>query len=167
MSRVEKLVEELNLEPHPEGGFYREVYRSEATIRRDAAALGFAGERACSTSIYFLLPGFTYSAFHRIRSDELWHFYEGSPLVLHVIAEAGAYREIRLGPPDSGGCYQIMVPKDHWFAARCVDPNGFSLVGCTVSPGFDFADFELADRKVLSERYPAHQPRITELTRSA
>lgn len=166
MSRVEQLVAALGLHPHPEGGYFREVYRSAAAIRDDAPRLGFPGERSCATSIYFLLPGSSFSAFHRIRSDEGWHWYEGAPVEIFAIGEDGEVETLRLGPPETDGQYQATVPAGRWFAARCVEAAGYALVGCTVAPGFDFADFELADRETLARRFPRHRTLIESFTRS-
>jgi predicted cupin superfamily sugar epimerase len=162
---MDRLVTDLGLAPHPEGGFFRETYRSSADLRDDAARLGYAGPRAASTAIYFLLPGSSFSAFHRIRSDEAWHFYEGAPVEIPVIHPDNRCETLRLGPPDHGGTYQAVVPAHAWFAARCTDPDGYSLVGCTVAPGFDFADFELAARSDLADRYPDHRDLIHAFTR--
>ena len=143
------LIEQLHLKPHPEGGYYRETYRS-----------------ATSTAIYFLLEGDNFSAFHRIQSDELWHFYTGHPVSVHVINPAGQHSEILLGSdPEQGQVFQAAVPAHHWFASCLKNPGAFALVGCTVSPAFEFADFELADRSELIAEFPQHQTLITRLTR--
>ena len=161
---ISTYVSRLGLTPHPEGGWYSETYRSsETTIGLPAR---FPGARHFSTAIYFLVPGQTFSAFHRIRSDELWHFYDGDMLEIFVIDESGALSIISLGRDiDSGQVFQAVVRSGSWFASRCSAPEGFSLVGCTVSPGFDFADFELADRDTLISEFPQHAKLITALTR--
>jgi uncharacterized protein len=160
-------IDKLQLQPHPEGGYYRETYRSNVILDREALPPGFAGPRAASTAIYFLIEGENFSAFHRLRSDELWHFYAGSPLLVHVIDPAGAYSSLRLGnDPDAGQVPQASVPAGTWFASHAADWKSWALVGCTVSPGFDFADFELGQRAHLMERYPQHREMIQRLTRS-
>jgi hypothetical protein len=126
----------------------------------------FAGPRAISTAIYFLLEGENFSAFHRLRSDELWHFYIGEPLVVHVIDANGAYSEISLGNnPEAGEVLQAVVKAGCWFASRVRDEKSFALVGCTVSPGFDFDDFDMAKPEAMAQRYPQHQDVIERFTR--
>ena len=158
-------IDKLKLQPHPEGGFYRQTYRADLILPKDAFPQ-FSGSRAVSTAIYFLLDGENFSAFHRLRSDELWHFYIGEPLVVHMIDANGAYSEISLGNnPEAGEVLQAVVKAGCWFASRVRDGKSFALVGCTVSPGFDFEDFELANRKKLVQRYPQHRKLIESLTR--
>ena len=154
----------LQLAPHPEGGFYRQTYRADLAI--DGLPPQFSGSRPASTAIYFLLEGEDFSAFHRLRSDELWHFYAGRRLSVHVISPEGAYSEIFLGTnPDAGESFQAVVKAGNWFGSRVADRESFALVGCTVAPGFDFADFELANREKLMKAHPAHAGLIGELTR--
>src|SRR6266481_95660 len=137
-------IDKLQLIPHPEGGYYRETYRSALSIAREALPPQFTGPRLASTAIYFLLDGKNFSAFHRLRSDELWHFYAGGSLVVHVIEDNGHHSEILIGGnPEAGERLQAVVETGCWFASCVRDPTSFALVGCTVSPGFDFEDFEL------------------------
>lgn len=158
-------IERLALERHPEGGWYRETYRAPLMLPH-AAIAGFGGDRSASTAIYFLLTGDEFSALHRLRSDELWHFYAGSALIVHVIEPGGAYREIRLGSnADAGEEFQAVVPAGCWFGSSLAQPESFALVGCTVAPGFDFADFEMARRYELTAQYPQHRDIIASLTR--
>jgi predicted cupin superfamily sugar epimerase len=156
MKTAQHWINQLNLKPHPEGGFYAETYRSQAGT--DTAA----GPRSCCTGIYFLLRGCDVSRFHRIASDEMWHFYDGSPLTVHQIGPDGEYATHVLGL-DSGQP-QCVVPAGCWFGATVNSPDGFTLVGCTVAPGFDFADFQLADRQELLAHFPQHTEIITQLT---
>jgi len=159
-------IEKLELQPHPEGGYFRQTYRAETTIARAALPAGFAGDRAASTAIYFLLEGQNFSAFHRLKSDEVWHFYAGSPLSVHVIDPAGSYSCLRLGnDPDAGQVFQAVVRKSFWFASHVEDWASWALVGCTVAPGFDFEDFEMASRESLLREYPQHRENIERLTR--
>ena len=157
-------IEKLRLNPHPEGGYYRQTYKSELLIPADSLP-GHWGPRAASTAIYFLLEAENFSAFHRLRSDELWHFYAGSSLLVHVIDQAGAYSRLLLGcDPDAGQAFQAIVPAGHWFASHVADWKSWALVGCTVSPGFDFADFEIAKRTDLIGQHPEHETIIQRLT---
>lgn len=158
-------IEKLALSAHPEGGFYRESYAANLVI--PAAVLpSHKGDRCASTAIYYLLSGEDFSAFHRITSDEMWHFYAGSCLQVHVINARGEYQLLRLGPdPDKGHVFQAVVPAGCWFAASLEVPGSYSLVGCTVSPGFNFADFELATRAQLLTSYPQFSAVILRHTR--
>jgi predicted cupin superfamily sugar epimerase len=155
----------LNLAPHPEGGWYRQTYRSSLLLP-NAALPGYGGDRVAANTIYFLLSGDEFSALHRLRSDEVWHFYVGSPLVVHVIDSEGAYSQILLGSdPDAGQAFQAVVPGGCWFGSSLLHPGTFALVGCTVAPGFEFADFEMAKRRELLSLYPEQRDIITRLTR--
>jgi len=154
---LDRLVSKLELAPHPEGGLYRQTYRSEERIRRSDAGQGRV-ERRASTAIYYLLCHDDYSAWHRIDADEMWHFYLGDPLFIHVLSPHGELVTHILGntleQPD--GAFQVLVPAGHWFAAERTGPRGFSLAGCTVAPGFEFDSFELADIGELQTLYPRH-----------
>lgn len=155
----------LGLIPHPEGGYYRETYRSEGVVKQ-AALPGFKGDRNYSTSIYFLLEEKNFSAFHRIKSDEIWHFYSGDPLEVIEITPQGKLIITSLGANlKEGETFQYVVPAGHWFGSRVKKGGIFSLVGCTVAPGFDFEDFEMAERSELLRMFPQHAPVINELTR--
>jgi uncharacterized protein len=154
-------IEQLGLSPHPEGGYYRVTYKSDLTIAQSALPNSYQGDRSASTAIYFLLAGNDFSAFHRIASDEVWHFYAGSTLVVYVIDAEGNRSELQLGDR----AFQGVVKTGCWFASRLKEPSGFALVGCTVAPGFEFADFELAARSELIRTYPSHRNLIEELTR--
>jgi uncharacterized protein len=158
-------IRHLQLTPHPEGGFFRQTYRAELILPGEALP-GFSGARAASTAIYFLLEGENFSAFHRLRSDEIWHFYLGSPLVVDVIEPEGSYRSFRLGGNlPAGEVFQGVVRAGCWFASHVADGKSWALVGCTVAPGFDFQDFELAGRAHLLARYPQHRAVIERFAR--
>ena len=160
-------IEKLGLIAHPEGGYYRETYRSGLSIAREALPPPFTGPRLISTAIYFLLDGENFSAFHRLRSDEMWHLYAGGPLAVHVIEENGRYSQLQIGSdPEAGESLQAVVKAGCWFASRVRDPESFALVGCTVAPGFDFEDFELGKRSELLRLYPQHRKLIEQLTRA-
>ncbi len=164
---AEYFIKQLNLQPHPEGGFFRETYRSAEIIEQDALPGRFNGARNFSTAIYFLLENGQFSALHRIAADELWHFYAGSTLTVTVIHANGLLEEIKLGTNlPNGEVPQAVVPAGAWFGASVKAKNTFALVGCTVAPGFNFADFEMPPRQYLLEQFPQHSDIIQALTRS-
>ena len=154
-------IQRLKLEPHPEGGFFRETYRAEGKVTRAEES----DPRAASTAIYFLLCDGAHSAWHRIRSDEVWHFYAGDPIDVHVLDVNGALVTHRLGNAiEHADCvFQAVVEAGDWFAAVCRDAHGAALVGCTVAPGFEFSEFELAAPGALEARYPQHRELISRL----
>ncbi len=162
--RIEELVRRLGLRPHPEGGFYGESYRASESIAAEHLPARFGGARPFSTAIYYLLPSGSRSHLHRLQSDEVWHFYEGSPLTLHVLAPEKGYSPIHIGPNLSAGqAFQAVVPAGCWFGAELIEPDSYTLVGCTVAPGFDFVDFELAERDALVARFPEFRDLIDRL----
>jgi predicted cupin superfamily sugar epimerase len=152
----------LGLRRHPEGGWYRETYRSRECIGASALPKRYGGDRSFSTAIYFLLSAGEVSRLHRLCSDEVWHFYCGGPLTIHVITPVGRYRRIKLGRRT--GVFQTVVKRGWWFGATSGAGNGFSLAGCTVAPGFDFSDFEIGGRDALMHMCPAHERIIKRLT---
>lgn len=156
----------LQLTAHPEGGWFKEVYRSGENIEKDALPARFPAKRCFSTSIYFLLEYPDFSAFHRIKSDETWHFYDGKSIQIYVLQPSGNYYSVTLGQAvEKGECLQATVPYGCWFAASPVAEGSYSLVGCTVAPGFDFSDFELGNKEQLLTLFPAHQMLIERFTR--
>lgn len=166
LEKVKYYIEKLQLQPHPEGGYFKEVYRSGEMILAESLSGNFIGNRNISTSIYFLLQRKDFSAFHKIKSDEIWHFYDGAAVKITVIDESGKLEEIFLGKNSfESERFQAVVKKNCWFAAELIDKNSFALVGCTVAPGFDFQDFEMADCKDLINRYPNHESIIKKLCR--
>jgi uncharacterized protein len=163
---VESYITHLQLQPHPEGGYYKETYRSEGLIARQCLPGDFQGDRNYSTAIYFLLQQGDFSAFHRIKSDECWHFYDGATLLVHEITPQGNYKSTRLGRNISKGeVFQYVVPANHWFASEPAPGSEFSLVGCTVAPGFDFGDFEMAKGDELLKAFPSHGELVRRLCR--
>lgn len=156
------LISLLSLVPHPEGGHFKETYRSQHRVTRMQDGVS----RSASTAIYYLLRGGERSTWHRIRSDEIWHFYEGSPLRIYVLEPEGGLSVLRLGNPlrHQGTDFQALVPAGRWFAAECEEPDGYGLVGCTVAPGFEFEEFEIADESFLQQQWPAHSELIARLS---
>ncbi|RIV27561.1 cupin domain-containing protein [Fibrisoma montanum] len=152
-------VNAFGMQPHPEGGYYAETYRSSELLPKAGLPDRFSGSRSVSTAIYFLLESHHVSALHRIQSDEVWHFYAGGPLEVFVIEPAtGNLSIIRLGAdPDQGEVFQAVVPAGSWFGSKPAAGTAYSLVGCTVAPGFDFADFELAKPEEMLQQFPQHR----------
>jgi hypothetical protein len=163
---AEEWISVLGLRAHPEGGYFRETYRSGLTLAAEQLPPRYGGPRPAATSILFLLKHGEPSALHRLASDELWHFHLGSAVRVHMLDERGAYESFLLGPRlDAEESLQGLVPAGRWFGAE-VDEPGYGLVGCTVAPGFDFADFELAQGDQLTTRWPQHAELIARLTRA-
>ena len=166
MNTVAQLIHAFQLQPHPEGGYYRQTYASDERLSAASLPERFGADRYMSTAIYFLLEGKDYSAFHRIKSDELWHFYAGGGLNIYVIHPNGRAEILLLGNDlEKGYRFQHVVKAGCWFASKPADENSYSLVGCTVSPGFDFADFEMAKEDELLQQYPQHSNWISQLCR--
>ena len=155
-------IDKLKLKAHPEGGHYVEVYRSEELIEGSGLPERFSSARSFSTSIYFLLQKGEFSAFHRIKSDEIWYYHAGDPLEIFDIDEAGKLTRHVVGIGEEASL-QIVIPHGNWFAARSL--GEFTLVGCNVAPGFDFDDFVLATGFHLSRDYPHLSEIIMEFTR--
>lgn len=141
MKEASYWIQKLQLIPHPEGGYFKENYRSLDVIRQ---AKGFPGQRNTSTAIYYLLEKGDFSCFHRIQSDELWHHYEGGAVDIYYVKEDEIVT-LKLGKDLSKGQLPMhMIPKNTWFASEPANETDYALMGCTVAPGFDFADFEMA-----------------------
>ena len=153
-------IENIGMLEHPEGGYFKETFRSEKVFHPE----GFLGERNFATSIYFLLQKNNVSHFHRIKSDEIWYYHAGSPLHVYVIYPNGKLKELKIGPNlKDGEVLQAIVPANTIFGSTCT--NEYSLVGCMVSPGFDFNDFELFPTSQLLDLYPQHKTIIKVLSK--
>ncbi len=161
-AKAQYYIENLDLKKHPEGGYYKEVYRSSEYFIIPDYSLK-KRERNYSTSIYFLLEGNDKSFFHKLTSDEIWHFYDGTDLRIIIIDNLGNLSEVLFGK--GTGIFQFTIKKDSWFAAELVDKTSFALIGCTVSPGFDFEDFVLGKREELINLFPQHERIIQKFTR--
>ncbi|WP_026969349.1 cupin domain-containing protein [Algoriphagus terrigena] len=156
--RISELIEIMGLVAHPEGGFYAETYRSTENLTTAS------GERSLATSIYFLLRSEDVSHFHRIKSDELWFWHEGSPLSIHLLGEKG-HEILKLGQVDhSGTSPQHLVKADTIFGSSVDEPDSYALVSCVVAPGFDFRDFELFKTDDLLPLFPESEEIIRKLT---
>ncbi|HEX2876238.1 MAG TPA: cupin domain-containing protein [Polyangiaceae bacterium] len=164
MASAEEVIERLGLLAHPEGGFYAETFRAKAL----PFELPARGQRSASTAIYFLLRAQDFSALHVVKSDEVWHHYLGDTLELHCFDTAGQHRQVRLGTAfERGERPQHVVQEHELQAARVLPgPHGFALCGCTVAPGFDFADFRMPGRAELQALLPEHADLVTALTRA-
>jgi predicted cupin superfamily sugar epimerase len=166
MTGAKRWIDGLQLRRHPEGGYFRETYRSEEVLAAAGLPRRFGGDRAFSTAIYFLLDGEDFSALHRIKQDEVWHFYDGSPVTIHVIDPEGNYSTTLVGRDlRAGEVPQAVVKAGCLFGATVNDTRSYALVGCTVAPGFDFADFEMPGREELCRQYPRHRQVVERLTR--
>lgn len=155
--RIQELVTKFNLQAHPEGGFYSETYRSDQ--------LTASQDRNLVTCIYFLLTSENVSNFHRIKSDEMWFFHEGSSLTVHTLDPQNGHLQHAVGNEiQKGQTPQLVVPKNTIFGSSVTDENSYSFVSCVVAPGFDFNDFELFTRDVLLEEYPEEFAIIERLT---
>lgn len=146
MQTPSSLVEDLNLLPHPEGGFYKEMYRSPTIINA-----GGLVKKSAYTSIYYLLAGDDFSSWHRIKSDETWYFHSGCDISIYFFDQNKALQTIQLGL--NSKCLQGTIPANTWFAAKPMQENSFCLVSCAVAPGFEFADFEIGKRDSLLNEF--------------
>ncbi len=169
MQTVDYWIRHLALQPHPEGGYFRELYRADEQVDATALPPRFGGARSFATSIVYLLKAGERSVFHRIKSDETWHFYAGGALELFQLDERQPeeLQRIVIGNELHAGQHlQWTVPAGVWFGSRPLgkEPGGYALLGCTVSPGFDFADFEMAERAELVARFPLFSQLIEQLT---
>ncbi|QMU29716.1 cupin domain-containing protein [Adhaeribacter radiodurans] len=157
---VQDLIRRLKLQPHPEGGFYRETYRSNQSLVNNQGQ-----NRNVSTAIFYLLQDNYKSAFHRILSDELWFFHQGLTVEI-VIIQDGQLTSVLLGNDfEKGEIPQAIIPANTWFAAKIKNRTGYSLISCTVAPGFDFADFELAEKEKLLQQFPHLKDAIEEYSK--
>jgi predicted cupin superfamily sugar epimerase len=164
MYTADYFVKSLDMIAHPEGGFYKEIYTSQENITSNELKVDFEGTRILWTSIYFLLRDGEVSNFHRLKSDEMWYYHSGSPLTIYMISPEGELITQQLGlDVTKGEKPQVLVPKDYIFGSA-MNEVGFALVGCMVSPGFEFRDFELFERETLLARYPQYEYTILKLT---
>jgi predicted cupin superfamily sugar epimerase len=168
MTTADELIRILNLQPHPrEGGFFRETYRSTERIAHAALPGRYSGERAHSTAIYYLLTPNTFSALHRLASDEIFHFYAGDPVRMLHLMPGGEGRTLVLGADVlRGQTPQVLVPRGVWQGSALEPGGSYALLGCTVAPGFEYADYDGARREDLLPQYPQFAELIHRLTRA-
>jgi uncharacterized protein len=158
-------VDRLGLIPHPEGGYFKETYRSGMNLPSEALAGDYVGDRSASTAIYFLVTWDNPSHLHRLGTDEVWHHYAGDALELVAIHADGRLERRMLGKDlDKGEMPQLVVEAGAWFGGRILRQGGYALCGCTMAPGFAFADFELGKREALTIAFPQHAEIIAILT---
>jgi len=150
-------INRLNLQHHPEGGYYHEIYRSNEKVNHEGM------DKSTATSIYYLIESDAKSFCHRLKSDELWYYHQGSSVALYMIDEEGKW-SVSICGPHEGENLTVVIPKNHWFGARVVSPESYSLVSCVVSPGFEFSGFEMIDRNELIELFPQHKEEILKYT---
>ena len=166
MLTAEEVRKRLKLQPHPEGGYFIETYRSTHKLPKKVLTGGYPGDRAVSTAIYYLLTPKTFSAMHRLRGDEIFHFYLGDPVDLLQLYPDGTGKVTVLGSNLAAGMRpQAVVPGNAWQGMRLLRGGKYALLGATVAPGFDFKDFELGDRQELVEEYPQFAQIISHLTK--
>ncbi|MBI1185037.1 hypothetical protein GC194_12245 [bacterium] len=159
---AQELISSLNLQKHPEGGFYKEIYRSADVLASLPQRFNGATRNFC-TGIYYLLADNDKSHFHRIKSDEIWHFYAGATVEIHIIDPHGNYYAELLGADiANGAAFQVVIPAGYWFAAHVLQATSYALCGCTVSPGFEFDDFEMANKEELLRLCPPQAALIDE-----
>jgi predicted cupin superfamily sugar epimerase len=158
----------LHLEPHPrEGGYFIQTWRSEEIVPQQALPARYGGPRHAGTAIYYLLEPGTFSEMHRLASDEIFHFYLGDPVEMLQLAPDGSSRVVTLGSDFSAGMSpQLLVPKNVWQGSRLLPGGSFALLGCTVSPGFDYSDYQAGTFAELSAQWPQHRELIRILTRA-
>lgn len=165
MKNADYYISKLKLEVHPEGGYYNESYRSNGIINKQALPGIYRGNRCYSTAIYFLLKSNEPSKFHKLSSDELWHFHDGSSVIIYIINKNGELTERKLGLDIEKGEYpQIIIPAETYFAAKVIKEKKYCLMSCTVAPGFEFDDFKLSKKDELLNKFPEHENIINELT---
>jgi predicted cupin superfamily sugar epimerase len=153
-------ISHLQMSRHPEGGYYKETYRSDKQVLHTGAT----ELRSACTSIYYLLEKADYSGFHKLSSDEIWYFHTGSPLSLHIISPEGHHFSKTLSG-NADGDWSIAIPAHHWFAAEIPSKSGYCLVSCAVAPGFEFSELEMANKELLAAKFPEHSELLMRLSR--
>jgi hypothetical protein len=165
MLTAKQIISALDMRPHPEGGYFAETHRAAEEIPEKALPSRYGGPRAHGTAIYYLLTSDTCSRLHRLASEEIYHFYLGDPVKMVWLSPEGQGRYVTLGGDILAGTRpQLVIPKDTWQGAWLEPDSRFALMGCTVAPGFEYADFEMGDRKTLLAAYPQFRERILALT---
>jgi predicted cupin superfamily sugar epimerase len=160
--QAQNIIKIFELEPHIEGGWFRRTFQSDRTYD----TIGLSGTRHCTTSIVYLLSKSEFSAFHKLKQYETWHFYAGDQIIIYWFDANGTLQSKILGNNyDKGDVPQLTINPDTYFAAELMECSEYAFVGCSVSPGFDYADFSIASRSELITLYPEHSKIITRLTK--
>lgn len=158
-------IDQLGLQAHPEGGYFYESYRSSETIEQKHLPERYGGDRHYASAIYFLLQEYDFSAFHKLLSDEIWHYYAGDALNIYLFNRNNQLETYTLGKNlNKGEKMQILIPHGHWFAAEVTEKTGYCLAGCTTSPAFEYEDLEIGHRKQLISMFPEYAKLIERLT---
>lgn len=164
-TEAQTIISKFNLQKHPEGGYYKETYKANLDI---IPCQHYNNEkRKSATAIYYLLADHNYSTWHRLKADEILHFYAGFTLLIHILTQSGQLVTKKLGMAlnDPETEYQVLIPANHWFALELKEPEKYSFIGTTVSPGFEFVDFEIGHSALLCSQYPQHKGLIARLSR--
>lgn len=161
---IQRIQNRFRMKPHPEGGFFGNGSRSSEFIRNEYLPSRYTGPRNIHSSIYFMVTKESPSKFHKLKTDELWHFYSGDPIQIHLLKDSGHYSKVELSSKPGSERFQYLVKQNTWMAATCVGEQGYTLVGCSLAPGFEFEDFQLADREKLLKDYPNQKDLIVQFT---
>lgn len=165
MKTAEEWISSLGLTRHPEGGYFKEIYRSDESLSKNSLPGRYQGARRFATSIYFLLKSGECSKLHRLKSDEIWYFHAGASVTIYMISADGNLSFKVLGcNAEQGENLQVVIPRGSWFGAEVNQKNSYGLMGCMVAPGFEFEDFELAKREELLKQFPQYEELIRRLT---
>jgi len=166
VSKAQQIIDRLQLQPHPkEGGFFRETYRSAYAFSSSAMPVRYGADRSAGTAIYYLLTPETFSAMHRLKTDEIFHFYAGDPVRMLQLLPDGRGKEVIIGSDVLAGHEpQVVVPSGVWQGSCLVEGGEYALLGCTVAPGFDYGDYEHGSRESLIEQHMNFEKLITRLT---
>jgi predicted cupin superfamily sugar epimerase len=163
---VDQIKKHLGLIAHPEGGSFIQTYKSHEIVAKDALDPRYPAARSTGTAIYYLLEPGTFSEMHRLKSDEIFHFYLGDPVEQLQLWPDGSFRIVLIGSDlERGQSPQLVVPKNVWQGARLAPGGNFALLGCTVAPGFEFEDYESGTRESLIQQFPSQRELISALTR--
>lgn len=166
MDNYKKIIKKYNLQKHPEGGHYSEIFRSTEIISDNCLPERYKEERVFYTSIYFLLAENDISHFHILQSDEIWYYHSGSSIKIHIIDENGNYSQHLLGISKKNATPSLLIKRNTWFAAELSNKNSYGLVSCVVIPGFEFVDFQLGNRNYLINKFPEHKKIIKRFTKN-
>ena len=162
---ISRIIDKFSMKPHPEGGYFGAGFRSPEFLRSESLPNRYGTPRNMYSSIYFMVTRDKHSRFHRLKTDEMWHYYAGDPMILHLISETGKYSQVILSNTNGHEKFLTLVKRNTWMAASTRgEDKGYALVGCTLAPGFEYKDFELGDRQEMIEAYPDCKDVIEQFT---